>query len=1462
MFERVLAAISTFKSSTSEIPYSSKTRRAATLAHRALVLTALLLGIGGRAFCSTATCTSGNIQSGDATTDLVVTGPCTVPAGTYTFHNVSIYATDPTTCASKPSSCGSLTFADDPAGIDFYAENIIIENGGSLIVGSPTAPIGTNCSGGQCGRVTIHLWGAATDSGALCNSSPQCGIPNGIWDSNAPMMNPTECTAKTLGNGVNDCFYPYQTLDPADGTAKAYFGHKVLAVSYGGTLQLFGKKGAVYGGTTTPCDSSSPSCSGTSWARLAGSLKPGVATMTIDRAVDWQDQDHIVVTTTDYLPGHSEELIIQGKPTVSGNTTTINFTNANTAITGVQWPHNGKTIDLTNASYPGISRLGLNITQADTRAAVGLLTRSIQIVSQGDKATDAFPPAPPAGSKTPGYYFGGHTIVRQGFETCQVQGVGFYQLGQGGEKAHYPVHFHMVRQVPASTFVTDSSVWDSMTRWITLHGTQGVLLARNVGYKSIGHGYYLEDGTETGNKLYSNLGVFARAAVANVQNRRLVPGILTTKDPDCKNGRLDNASCRPPDNFPFYSDSNHPAVFWIMNGWNDFEYNFAAGAGTCGACYWFVPGAISGPSRLEKWFGYASEQLSVIPVQDNPALGYDERAGTTPLQTFIGNTCVSAMNSFQEVGLTSACNGVNLATTGIDPKAPGSTLLMLPSARAEENFTPARATDTYWPIVGGGGRRATQCPAADKGTANADCSATGGVNLCGQGSAQNCAVTVLDRYTTSFNWAQKNFSAIWMRPFWSLVIDSVITDPQAAGLNFVTSGDYSKASVPDGFWALARKSAFIGGTQWKNPQSDLQNNPYASNAGPFNPFTDGGSKGLSCAADPFSGGANNSYCLNEDAGISMQLETFTNFQRLFSVYDGPAYQDSNAYLNIQPTYLTTDGTVKGDPLGGCKPDACPEGATDCNPCGNSGVMGTGNFAARADQLNKRCYLPNAAIGWKQSNGFYYAPAFHSTNLYFSGVAIRHFVTEPLFKPGLLNFDTDLKLARQEYCRYQDVMFNPFTDIDRETVLNDDDGTLTGLTSPVFTPATPKTETISVNKEAFFDAPTETSECASDLALNPKGDAKCPPNTAKTSPYQYVTTAIYPECGLNPERLKPFQACLDKDDKQAWGRPCSESPRGSPDQGCTGIPLYRQLILSTEKVGLDQVKRMMGQGNFQRSGLTVNNGIYYIDTALSRTKQEKAGARSLNVFTAGQKYDLYFLYASKNTKQQYQLFVGKNLPGCPSNPTFAATNVKFGYVDITTDAYKFSLAKPSGDDNQNKNVGDLPVGWSATYNADSCKTGILTLSTDMTSLADDFDLTKDTANSKPPKPLGMKLCQPAAMCTWASNQCQCNPSSPYYSLCTQTNPAGQTICSWSVKDLDCPAKGCPSFQITFPEAKYFVADDQDARPTPAVFGFGNESFDWNIGFNLESSSISGPDCNYTSQPPLQCAASTAGEFSEY
>ena len=63
-----------------------------------------------------------------------------------------------------------------------------------------------------------------------------------------------------------------------------------------------------------------------------------------------------------------------------------------------------------------------------------------------------------------------------------------------------------------------------MTRWIVLHWTLGVTVARNVGWKSIGHGFSLEDGTETDNKFCANIGIFARAAVDNPDNPRNGPG--------------------------------------------------------------------------------------------------------------------------------------------------------------------------------------------------------------------------------------------------------------------------------------------------------------------------------------------------------------------------------------------------------------------------------------------------------------------------------------------------------------------------------------------------------------------------------------------------------------------------------------------------------------------------------------------------------------------------------------------------------------------------------------------------------------------------------------------------------------------------------------------------------------------------------------------------------------------------
>ena len=760
----------------------------------------------------TVTCTTGALdpKTADGSNDLVVvTGPgCTVPAGTWKYKNVNIYGG------------GSLIFTDSK--IDFYASSILVEDSGSLLAGTRLKPIGTNG-----GVVTIHIYGAEDTShhnkGITCKTGAMCNVPAALWNSNSmAVMFPPDCKLASKVTGftkpswlVDDCFYGYSAIDYDDGDQASYFGTKVLALSYGGTIQLFGQKGAQYPSSVVlPAWSS-----GTSWGRLSQSTD--AKTLVLDRAVPyWAVKDHVVVSSTDYLPGHAEEMEITANTLITCPTdstkkcTQLKVQQPGKPGTGLVYAHNATQYDISSVPAgigpdddPNLAGM-TGKHKVETRAAVGLLTRSIRIVSEGNTVDQTFAQAGPQ------YTFGAHSIVRQGFKNYQLQGVEFFQMGQGGEIMHYPIHFHMARKTPqpstltdpnTGTYVKDCSIHDSMTRWITLHATQGVTLARNVGYLSIGHGFYLEDGTETDNKLYSNLGVFARGSLENEQNPHKAPGILAA--PDVAQQSIGTQYTR------YTSDVEHPSVFWIPNGWNDVQYNMAAGAGSCGMCYWLVPMDVSGHSRQQKWTSYAAEQVNVNgwrPGEDGA------RGGLTPLKSFVGNSCSSAMNSLITVGDTAYCAGVERSAGG-DPM-----LASVPNNLAPK-MDDAEAEMYYPKIAILAGRRPTQCP--DGG----DCAFQ---PPCADGQTDNCVVSVINHYTTSFNWAQANLSAIWLRPQWYLFLNGAITDVQNGGLTFVTGGDYTRASIIKGYWALARKNVFIGETQ--------TGNPYASAAGPVAPAANGG----------------------------------------------------------------------------------------------------------------------------------------------------------------------------------------------------------------------------------------------------------------------------------------------------------------------------------------------------------------------------------------------------------------------------------------------------------------------------------------------------------------------------------------------------------------------------------------------------------------------------------------------
>jgi len=1400
--------------------------------------------------CASGTLTPGNPnQVPDPAPDLLITKPCTVPGGAggtgnamnYYYGDVHIY------------NGGSLTFAD--AQIQFWAHSILVENNGSLIAGTPTQPIGQTGRGPNCttvdtvttctnsGVLTINLYGAPTDADIKCATGDTCGAPSEIWTSNGNTKFPAKIGDKdySLPGGVSDYFYGYNympnDMPPHD---KGFFGNKVLAVSYNGTLQMYGMKGAL-----PAASNPSPVNSGLSWARLEATVDPqdasGGTVLQLDRVVDWQPGDNVVVTTTDFFASHSEQRAVASiKSIVDSNSNTVSQV---TLSAGVTWIHNGQYFDL--STIDPTNRLGLAITLTDgqtkgieNRAAVALLSRSIRIVSGGDTINSSLLPANSASTDR---YYGGHTIVRQGFADYEMQGVELYQLGQGGSIGHYPIHFHLARvtapatynSVPRNTFVSDCSIWDSMTRFITLHATQNVTLARNVGYESIGHGYYLEDGSEINNKLYSNVGIMARAGVVNAQNPRGVPGILA-------------AFTTPGDGFPFRSDWAQPTVFWIMNGWNDFQGNLAAGAGTCGACYWFVPGRNSGFSSTMKWDGYAAIQQG--------------RDGTSPMQQFYQNYCTSAANSFITIGDTFACNGVG------DVPGPPATLPATPKPTPvpDAHLSPIRnpiaekMMPGYFPSVpGGGSRLATRCPAG------ADCSDLSKVFTCSGAQKMiagdntnkgNCMVTVLDHYTTSFNYSELNIGAIWLRPEWYLVLNSAVTDILSGGLTFVTGGGFTHSDAIQGYWALARKDVFVGTTQ-PNPanRSDPHYNPFVDNDGPFNPpFSGVPNPGVRCETNQSAYQARpGNYCLSSPDGMVIQIDNFGVNQRFFNIYDGPSYEDSNAYADITPTYLT-----------GCDPST--------GPCISDWMVGNSTGVPRdwsKTAAAGRCYLPNAAIAWKQPNGFYYPPAFHSTNLLFQNVPIRHFVIVPQLLPG--QYNTDLNGSNYTYCSSpgNTQYFQGFTDIDRQTELNDDDGSLTGLV-----------DTISVNEDNFFSAPVETAECASNQGVGPSPDnselagleltdnqppqaptatpspTSSPSPTARTSPYDYVTTVVYPSCAQTDPTSCGDQTTNPLDPNFGhggdWSRAC-----GGPY--CFGVPLYRQYLNPDETQA--PFIRMAGQSTYQRSSMTPNNGLYFIETRLSHHRQEIDPAlpalappalRSFNTFLKDQKYHVFLVYAKGTTTQTYQLYVGNGF-----NPDKDLTGTR---VDISSSPYVTNPIKLA-DADWLKNV--------------SFANGVLSVTINLSGHASELDPTSPSAG----------LCKPSSFCAVlqptstpspsagvmrnaksipsnAGGTCGCNASAVDYPL-INTDPNFLSECnavcgSWAIKDLDCPpvvtdqgkyvSGGCFGFTVKLADDFVYSDVQPTALPTPAAQPTCFPKSVFNVPFATPTPSLAG-DCAYTTVP---------------
>jgi G8 domain len=104
----------------------------------------------------------------------------------------------------------------------------------------------------------------------------------------------------------------------------------------------------------------------------------------------------------------------------------------------------------------------------------------------------------------------GHTMYHRG-SAGSIGYAEFRHLGKRGVLGRYAVHFHLCGDTLRGSSVVGASVWDSDNRWVVVHGTDYLVVRDCVGYRSVGHGFYVEDGTEAYNVFDRNLAVRASA---------------------------------------------------------------------------------------------------------------------------------------------------------------------------------------------------------------------------------------------------------------------------------------------------------------------------------------------------------------------------------------------------------------------------------------------------------------------------------------------------------------------------------------------------------------------------------------------------------------------------------------------------------------------------------------------------------------------------------------------------------------------------------------------------------------------------------------------------------------------------------------------------------------------------------------------------------------------------------------
>ena len=265
------------------------------------------------------------------------------------------------------------------------------------------------------------------------------------------------------------------------------------------------------------------------WTKLAATAKAGADTIKVLDASGWRKGDVIALASTDFDSAQAERRTITA---VSGNAITLDRP----------------------LKYMHFGRITYGV---DERGEVGLLTRNIKIQASDDAEKS---------------YFGGHIMAMAG-SRMYVSGVELARMGQNMHLARYPIHWHIEGDAQGQ-YIENSSIHDTYSRCVTVHGTNNLRVQNNVTYNTVGHCYFMEDAVEHGNQFIHNLAMLTKC---HPDGKPCVPTNLAL-------AHQSNAGQSAKD--ILIPSDNTASSFWITNPDNIYRDNVAAGSEAIG--FWFA----------------------------------------------------------------------------------------------------------------------------------------------------------------------------------------------------------------------------------------------------------------------------------------------------------------------------------------------------------------------------------------------------------------------------------------------------------------------------------------------------------------------------------------------------------------------------------------------------------------------------------------------------------------------------------------------------------------------------------------------------------------------------------------------------------------------------------------------------------------------------------------------------------